>query len=334
MAGLDIPVRGEPRHMGLSRPRPGGLRDDVPLTIDFSYELLLPPRGARASSSAGARTRSRTWPSMHCGGCRWSSTCRSRAAGGATTRSAPTTTRSSASRPTRGASCTRRDSPGTASSRRRGGRAPRAADPRGGAGARPRRVRAGALRARRAARRALRRLAKRVTGRPPFRPLHRRTVSSKGSCTSAGLQPTSAAPGARRNVCDRGARRASGSGEKNPRRAEKFSSALWPGASDAEPATLRRVVDQRRSRRSRVSRRLALTTHQSAALRYDGGCASKNAQASGRPRKRALRHRARGSAGLLVRVDARAVRAPPRERREPGRAASARPRRAPLRARR
>ena len=41
-----------------------------------------------------------------------------------------------------------------------------------------------------------------MTGRPPFRPLCRRTVSSKGSCTSAKLQPTSAAPGARRKVCE------------------------------------------------------------------------------------------------------------------------------------
>jgi hypothetical protein len=33
------------------------------------------------------------------------------------------------------------------------------------------------------------------------------------------------------------------------------------------------------SRRVRVSSRFALTTHQSAVFRYDGGCASKNAQA-------------------------------------------------------
>src|SRR3954447_9412801 len=35
MAGVEIPVHGEPRHMWFS-PESGGVRDDVPLTIDFS----------------------------------------------------------------------------------------------------------------------------------------------------------------------------------------------------------------------------------------------------------------------------------------------------------
>ena len=35
MAGVEIPVHGEPRHMWFS-PENGGLRDDLPLTIDFS----------------------------------------------------------------------------------------------------------------------------------------------------------------------------------------------------------------------------------------------------------------------------------------------------------
>ena len=35
MVGLEIPVRGEPHHMWFS-PQSGGLRDDLPLTIDFS----------------------------------------------------------------------------------------------------------------------------------------------------------------------------------------------------------------------------------------------------------------------------------------------------------
>ena len=97
MVGLEIPVHGEPRHMWFS-PERGGLRDDLPLTIDFTHELLLPRRGAghrlrrpRGRARGGRRARARAPAADR-------SSCRSRAAGGATTRSAPTTTRSSASR--------------------------------------------------------------------------------------------------------------------------------------------------------------------------------------------------------------------------------------------
>ena len=44
MAGIDIPVHGEPRHMWFS-PEAGGLRDDVPLTIDFSTSFYFHREG-------------------------------------------------------------------------------------------------------------------------------------------------------------------------------------------------------------------------------------------------------------------------------------------------
>jgi sarcosine oxidase subunit beta len=44
MAGLEIPVHGEPRHMWFS-PEHGGLRDDLPLTIDFSTSFYFHREG-------------------------------------------------------------------------------------------------------------------------------------------------------------------------------------------------------------------------------------------------------------------------------------------------
>jgi sarcosine oxidase, subunit beta len=44
MAGIEIPVHGEPRHMWFS-PEAGGLRDDVPLTIDFSTSFYFHREG-------------------------------------------------------------------------------------------------------------------------------------------------------------------------------------------------------------------------------------------------------------------------------------------------
>jgi sarcosine oxidase subunit beta len=44
MAGIDIPVHGEPRRMWFS-PEAGGLRDDVPLTIDFSTSFYFHREG-------------------------------------------------------------------------------------------------------------------------------------------------------------------------------------------------------------------------------------------------------------------------------------------------
>ena len=53
-----------------SRPSPAALRDDLPLTIDFTHRASTSTARARASSSAVARRRSRTSPSTRCGGCR------------------------------------------------------------------------------------------------------------------------------------------------------------------------------------------------------------------------------------------------------------------------
>ena len=44
MAGIDIPVHGEARHMWFS-PQSGGLRDDLPLTIDFSTSFYFHREG-------------------------------------------------------------------------------------------------------------------------------------------------------------------------------------------------------------------------------------------------------------------------------------------------
>ncbi len=44
LAGLDIPVHGEPRHMWFS-PEGGGLRDDLPLTIDFTTSFYFHREG-------------------------------------------------------------------------------------------------------------------------------------------------------------------------------------------------------------------------------------------------------------------------------------------------
>ena len=44
MAGIEIPVHGEPRHMWFS-PEAGGVRDDVPLTIDFSSSFYFHREG-------------------------------------------------------------------------------------------------------------------------------------------------------------------------------------------------------------------------------------------------------------------------------------------------
>ena len=44
MIGLDIPARGEPRHMWFS-PERGGLRDDLPLTIDFTTSFYFHAEG-------------------------------------------------------------------------------------------------------------------------------------------------------------------------------------------------------------------------------------------------------------------------------------------------
>ena len=44
MAGIEIPVHGEPRHMWFS-PEHGGLRDDLPLTIDFSTSFYFHREG-------------------------------------------------------------------------------------------------------------------------------------------------------------------------------------------------------------------------------------------------------------------------------------------------
>jgi sarcosine oxidase subunit beta len=44
MAGVDIPVHGEARHMWFS-PQSGGLRDDLPLTIDFSTSFYFHREG-------------------------------------------------------------------------------------------------------------------------------------------------------------------------------------------------------------------------------------------------------------------------------------------------
>ena len=44
MAGVDIPVHGEARHMWFS-PESGGLRDDLPLTIDFSTSFYFHREG-------------------------------------------------------------------------------------------------------------------------------------------------------------------------------------------------------------------------------------------------------------------------------------------------
>ena len=216
MAGVEIPVHGEPRHMWFS-PEHGGLRDDLPLTIDFSTSFYFHREGP--GIVFGGREEALEDVAEHAlrRAAAGRSSCRSRAAGGATTRSAPTTTRSSASRPTRALPVRDRVLRARLPAGARDRRAPRAADPRRAARVRPRRVLARALRARRAARRALRRLTgaaargKRMTGRPPFRPLRRRTVSPKGSCTSARLQPTSATPGARGKLCDRADAAASGS---------------------------------------------------------------------------------------------------------------------------
>ncbi len=44
LAGIEIPVHGEPRHMWFS-PEHGGVRDDVPLTIDFSTSFYFHREG-------------------------------------------------------------------------------------------------------------------------------------------------------------------------------------------------------------------------------------------------------------------------------------------------
>jgi sarcosine oxidase subunit beta len=44
MAGIEIPVHGEPRHMWFS-PQHGGLRDDLPLTIDFTTSFYFHREG-------------------------------------------------------------------------------------------------------------------------------------------------------------------------------------------------------------------------------------------------------------------------------------------------
>ena len=157
MVGVEIPVHGEPRHMWFS-PELGGRARRRAAHDRLQHELLLPPRGPGHRLRRPRRRSSRRWPSTRCGACRWSSTCRSRAAGGATTRSAPTTTRSW--RVVRAGALPVRDGvlrawlPAGARRSASTSRSSSAAS----AGVRPERLLARALRARRAARRALRRV--------------------------------------------------------------------------------------------------------------------------------------------------------------------------------
>ena len=44
MVDVEIPVHGEPRHMWFS-PEHGGLRDDLPLTIDFTTSFYFHREG-------------------------------------------------------------------------------------------------------------------------------------------------------------------------------------------------------------------------------------------------------------------------------------------------
>ena len=157
MVGLEIPVRGEPRHMWFS-PESGGLRDDLPLTIDFStgfyfhregpgHRLRRPRGGARgrrrARAAAPAADRRAADPEQLVGLLRGQprpQRDRRRVAG-----PGPLPVRDGLLRPRLPAGAG-------------GRRAPRAAGARRAADARPERLRARALRPRRAARRALRRL--------------------------------------------------------------------------------------------------------------------------------------------------------------------------------
>ena len=95
MAGVELPVEGEKRWMWFS---PGGRRPARAAAADDRLHdlLLLPPRGAgdrlrREGADARGGRRAR-----RCAACRCCSSCRCRRRGGATTRSAPTTTRWSA----------------------------------------------------------------------------------------------------------------------------------------------------------------------------------------------------------------------------------------------
>jgi hypothetical protein len=73
------------------------------------------------------------------------------------------------------------------------------------------------------------------------------------------------------------------------------------------------------SRRSRVSSRLALTTHQVAALRYPGGCSSQNRHAFRFRRNRLSRSSPELGIRLLERVGLCLRRVPPLERPDAGR---------------
>ena len=197
LAGVELPVEGETRWMWFT-PEDGGLPEQLPLTIDFSTSLLLPPRGAGPRLRRARSRRSRRSPSTRPGGCRCSRSCRCSRRGGATTRSARTTTRSSARRPSRPASSTQPASRATASSRR----------PAVGehlaelvAGVQPTldlsAFDVDALRARRRAARALRRL------RPSS--ASRATSGGGRACRRRGTPPTSTPGGSSCGATGRGA---------------------------------------------------------------------------------------------------------------------------------
>ena len=164
MAGVEIPVHGEPRHMWFS-PESGGVRDDVPLTIDFSTSFYFHREGPgivfggrEAALEDVAEHALRRLPlvvDLPIQSSWWGyyevSPDHNAIVG-------------ESSEPGRFLYATGFSGPRLPAGPG-GRRAPRAADPRRAAGLRPGRLLARALRARRAARRALRR----VTGAPPCR---------------------------------------------------------------------------------------------------------------------------------------------------------------------